>query len=119
MCRMVKFVGIKWCHHSEGAIPLIMLVSVLWDLAAPVRMIMGRACCGMVLNSLFCSGMAGAWLKVTEIREMVAVSVQGRVTQSGSEAVPFHGLSREPVCFALVRSPDAFVGGLLAIPCWL
>lgn len=32
MCRMVKFVGIKCSHYLELAIPLVLLVSVLWEL---------------------------------------------------------------------------------------
>lgn len=52
---------------------------------------------GMVLNRLYRSGVAGAWLKVTDIRGTIVVSVQGSLTESGSETISFHGLSREPV----------------------
>lgn len=41
--------------------------------------------------------MAGPWLRVTDIREVIAVGLPCTDTKSGSEAVSFHGLSREPV----------------------
>lgn len=60
-------------------------------------MIPGRACCGDGTEQSVLLRDGGPWLKVTDTRGMIVVSVPGSLTKAGSEALSFHGLSREPV----------------------